>query len=267
MKNTSPLLRAFLYMLTFVCIQLFTTIIVTAVVKLLGHSEWLTSPYFLIGTTLLFSIVSLIVFVAYKWATPTKDYMASRPISALIWCAIAALGTVIPSIYLQEHMPELPNLVEQQMGDMMNAKGGYFVICILVPLAEELVFRGAILRTLLKWKPQQHWAMIAISALLFALVHMNPAQMPHAFVIGLLLGWMYYRTDSIAPGVAYHWANNTVAYILFKLYPSSDTRLVDVFGTERTVGAAVLFSLLILLPALYQLYLRLDKKQPCPWKR
>ena len=135
---------------------------------------------------------------------------------------------------------------------------GYLVVGLLAPLVEELVFRGAVLKALLRWK-QNPWVGIAISALLFALIHMNPAQMPHAFLIGLLLGWMYYRTDSIVPGVVYHWVNNTVAYIMYNLYPNPDLTLLDLFGSERAVMMALGFSFCIFLPALFQLNLRLKK--------
>jgi membrane protease YdiL (CAAX protease family) len=124
----------------------------------------------------------------------------------------------------------------------------------LAPLGEELVFRGAILRRLLD-SCLPLWGAIALSALLFMLIHMNPAQMPHAFLIGLLLGWMYWRTGSILPGVAFHWANNSAAYVIYNIYPDSDMKLVDIFkGSEQHVLLAVGFSLLILLPALYQLH-------------
>ena len=100
---------------------------------------------------------------------------------------------------------------------------------------------------------------IAISALLFALAHGNPAQMPHAFLIGLLLGWIFYRTGSILPCVALHWTNNTVAYVLYNLYPAaSSMKLVDIFkGSELHVYLALLFSLFLLGPALFQLHLRM----------
>jgi membrane protease YdiL (CAAX protease family) len=88
---------------------------------------------------------------------------------------------------------------------------------------------------------------------------MNPAQMPHAFLIGLLLGWMYYRTDSIVPGVVYHWVNNTAAYIMYNLYPNPDLTLLDLFGSQRAVMMALGFSFCIFLPALFQLNLRLKK--------
>ena len=70
---------------------------------------------------------------------------------------------------------------------------------------------------------------------------------------------MYYRTDSIVPGVAYHWVNNTVAYVLYNFYPNPDLTLLDLFGNNRTILMAVGCSLCIFLPALFQLNLRLKK--------
>jgi membrane protease YdiL (CAAX protease family) len=111
----------------------------------------------------------------------------------------------------------------------------------------------------LQWKPRRRWLMIALSAFLFALIHMNPAQMPHAFLIGLLLGWLYMRTGSIMPGVAYHWANNTAAYALYHLYHNPQS-LQDIVGPgTRPVLLALLFSLCILLPALLQLNIRMQR--------
>ena len=152
----------------------------------------------------------------------------------------------------------MPEDMEQLLGQMMHNRWGYFAIGILVPLVEELVFRGAILKSLLQWcnKP---WAAIAISAFLFAAAHMNPAQVPHAFIIGLLLGWLYYRTNSIIPGMAYHWINNSVAYVIYHLDPNPDLTLTDLFGSERMSLMAVGFSFCIFLPALFQLSLRLKK--------
>ena len=132
---------------------------------------------------------------------------------------------------------------------------------LLVPIAEEVVFRGAVLRTLLERWRVNHWWPIAVSALLFALVHGNPAQMPHAFLAGLLLGWMFYRTGSSVPGVVFHWVNNSVAYVLCNLLPAPDAPLVTLFGgSERHVHLAVIFSMCILLPSIYQLSLRLKRE-------
>ena len=242
------------YTIVFLCIQILASLLVGQSLKLLTDDpQIITSPYIQLGIMVLFSVITIIVFVRLKWATPTRQYLKSKPWLTIVWAVIAAFGAVIPSIAFQEQMPELPNIVAEELSAVMNAHGGYFVTCLLVPLTEELVFRGAILRALLKWRPASHWWMIAFSALLFSAAHMNPAQMPHAFIVGLLLGWMYYRTQSIVPAVAFHWSNNTIAYILFKLYPNPDVKLVEILGSQQHVLLAVMCSLMILLPAIYQL--------------
>ena len=122
--------------------------------------------------------------------------------------------------------------------------------------------RGAILKELLKSSRLSPWSAIIISAVLFAVIHMNPVQMPHAFLIGMFLGWMYWRTGSILPGVAYHWANNSAAFMLYHFFPDPDMKLSDMFmGNNTNVILAIVFSLLILLPAIYQLNLWMKRAE------
>jgi membrane protease YdiL (CAAX protease family) len=212
----------------------------------------------MIITMAVFSVLTMVVFLWAKWSVVSRHWVRTRPWFVLFWCVLAALGALIPSVWIQEHMPELPNIVEGEFDMIMKDRWGYLVVGLLAPLAEEMVFRGAVLRSLLRWK-ENPWIGIVISAVLFAVIHMNPAQMPHAFLIGLLLGWLYYRTDSIVPGVVYHWVNNTVAYVMYNLYPNPDLTLVELFGTEQKVLMALGCSLLIFLPSLFQLNQRLNK--------
>ena len=250
--------NAIIYTLVFAVIKLIVPYLTTTVYRLIGGAEPAMNITTMIISMTVSSIIIMSLFLYFRWAEVSRSYVRSRPWAVLFWCALAAAGAVIPSSFLQELMPELPNLVEEEFDMILRNRWGYFAVGLLAPVCEELVFRGAILRALLHWTPR-HWVAIAISALLFALIHANPAQMPHAFVIGLLLGWLYYRTDSIVPGIVYHWINNSIAYIGYNLYPDPSLKLIDLFGSQRNVAAAVLFSLFILLPALYQLYLRLRK--------
>lgn len=218
-----------------------------------------TAPMFIVISAI-YSIITLIIFLWRKWCVVSRNYLRSRPFDVLFWAAIAALGTIIPSEVFLELVP-LPDMNSQLMGEIMLNRWGYLSICIFAPLVEELVFRGAILRALLQGF-SRHWVAIVCSALLFALIHMNPAQMPHAFCLGLLLGWMYYRTRSVIPGIMVHWVNNTVAYAVCNIFPNAaDMRLIDLYnGSYTRVAIAVGFSLLILIPALYQLHLRMKRE-------
>lgn len=243
------------YLLVFIGIQLCGGAVVTALWQLVaGNAD--TTTAMLITSTVTVSVITIAVFLLMHWAELSPRWLRTRPWAVLLWSVVAALGAVVPSTWLQELMPELPNWVENEFDMILSNRWGYLAIGLLAPLAEEIVFRGAILRALLRASHLPVWGAISLSALLFALIHFNPAQMPHAFVVGMLLGWMYWRTGSILPGMAYHWANNSVAYVVYNLYPNPDLKLVDIFGGSEThVLQAVGFSLLILLPALYQLHL------------
>ena len=252
------MIRAIFYTLVFAVIQALMLPLMKAIQRLIGMEVSQQNATNMIIAMTASSIIVLVLFLFFRWAEVSRSYIRSRPWATLFWCALAAMGAIIPSSCLQELMPELPNIVEEEFDMILRDRWGYFAIGLLAPVCEELVFRGAVLRALLRWTPR-HWLAIAISALLFALIHANPIQMPHAFLVGLLLGWLYYRTDSIVPGIVYHWVNNSIAYVVYNFYPDPQMKLIDLFGSQRTVAAAVLFSLLILLPALYQLNLRLHK--------
>ena len=71
-----------------------------------------------------------------------------------------------------------------------------------------MVLRGLLTRT--RMKP--FWA-IVVSALFFALIHMNPWQAIPAFLLGCLFGYVYYKTGSLKLTMLMHFTNNTFALI------------------------------------------------------
>ena len=247
--------QAIRYLLIFIGLQIIGGAIVQGIWALIAGNSDKTAAM-LITVTGVVGVLTIVVFLWTRYAEVSPTWLRTRPWTVLTWSVIAALGALIPSAFLQEQMPELPNWAETEFDTIMGTPWGYLVIGLLAPLSEEIVMRGAILKELLKSEKLGVWAAITISALMFALIHMNPVQMPHAFLIGLLLGWMYWRTGSILPGVAYHWANNSIAFVMYAFYPDPDMKLIDLFkGSELHVYMALGFSLLILLPALFQLNL------------
>lgn len=249
--------NALIYTVVFAAIEILVGSLVLLAYQLIkGNGAELDATGAIISSGIA-GVASITIFLMAKWAVVSRHWVRTRPWTVLFWCVIAALGSLIPSSWLQELMPELPNTAEKAFDMIMKERWGYFVVGLLAPLSEELVFRGAVLRELLRWK-KNPWIGIVISAFLFSLIHMNPVQIPHTFMIGLLLGWLYYRTDSIVPGVVWHWVNNTIAYVVYNL-TNTDETLLEFFGSQQRVLMAVGFSLMIFLPALYQLNLRLSK--------
>ena len=208
------------------------------------------------------SVITLIIFLKTKWTPLTRGYLLSKPWGTLLWVALFSLGTIIPLSFLYEQLGiEMDENTQQIITSMMKEPWGYVAIGILAPLAEEVVFRGAILRTLLGiMSKKNHWVAIMISAAIFGVVHANLAQFINALLMGLLLGWMYYRTGSLVPGILLHWVNNTMAYVLANIMPQSDGKLIDLFhGDEKTMYYAVGFSLCIMIPSFIQMIIRLKK--------
>ncbi|MGH2404412.1 MAG: lysostaphin resistance A-like protein [bacterium] len=69
------------------------------------------------------------------------------------------------------------------------------MLVIVAPLTEELLFRGLILRGLLRHYTAR--TAIIASAVLFGVFHLNPWQFLGATVLGVLFAWMFVRTGSL----------------------------------------------------------------------
>ncbi len=86
-----------------------------------------------------------------------------------------------------------------------------FLVIVAGPFAEEVFFRGFVLRGLThQWKLT---AGLVVSAAIFSIAHASVAIFIPIFVAGLLLGWLYHRTGSLWGCVWVHGAQNAVAFI------------------------------------------------------
>ena len=142
-------------------------------------------------------------------------------------------------------LPAMPAEIKAAMEQLLD---GPFVtslisVAIFAPFFEEWLCRGMVLRGLLT--RMQPMMAIAISALFFAVLHMNPWQALPAFVIGMLLGWVYWKTGSLKLTMLMHAVNNTTSLLLSKneAFRAAD-HFMDVFSPLTYgliyAGAAIL---------------------------
>ncbi len=106
-------------------------------------------------------------------------------------------------------MPEWMDefVVEEVLGNR-GQLSHVLTVVLVAPLIEEALFRGLLLRGLLRnYGPL--WAVL-ITAVLFSLSHLLPVQFLGAFGFGLLLGWVYLRTRSLWPCIIAHAIANLV---------------------------------------------------------
>lgn len=276
-NNIGVLASALTFLVAFLLIQMVATMVVGTIGYVVKGDNWTVALQHVADGRLaadgrlmtvvsgVASVLTVAVFALCRWSPFSRVYLRSRPWGVLVWVVVLTFGTVIPSEWLLEQLNvDMPDEAKHMFEQIMSEPSGYLVLGILAPLAEEMVFRGAILRVLLQvFDRRWHWVPIVLSALLFGAVHFNQAQFVHASLLGLLLGWMYYRTDSIVPGVVLHWVNNSLAYAMSNLLPqSNELSLQELLGgNERTVWLALGFSLCILLPSLFQLATRLKSSE------
>lgn len=107
----------------------------------------------------------------------------------------------------------MPDSVKAYFEKMIQPNILSFIsVAVAAPILEEILFRGIILEGFLRnYSPQKA---IIWSAVLFGVFHLNPWQAIGAIIFGLFFGWLYWKTNSLIPGIILHFVNNFAAFIL-----------------------------------------------------
>lgn len=111
-------------------------------------------------------------------------------------------------------LPPMPDILKEALKSITDGPIWVSILCaaVFAPFFEEWLCRGMVMRGLLQ-KVHPAWA-IVISAAFFALIHLNPWQGIPAFLIGCLLGLVYWKTGSLKLTMLMHCANNLTSVIL-----------------------------------------------------
>jgi membrane protease YdiL (CAAX protease family) len=130
-----------------------------------------------------------------------------------------------------------------------------FGVAIVPAFAEESFFRGFIMTNIErsgKGKPRPVTAVI-ISSILFAAMHVNPMAFPGLLTIGLLLGWLAYRTCDLRVSALAHAFNNGAVVILAYLFRNNTELTQNLTGSGDLSLTESLQWLAVSLPILFGL--------------
>ena len=179
--------------------------------------------------------------------------------SKTIWLSIPLIVAGMLFINLCSEFLGLPDLMQDTFLGMSRNVFGIISITIMAPLVEELLFRGAIQGYMLR-KGMKPLNAILIASAIFGIVHMNPIQIPFAFAIGLIFGWLYYRTGSVVPGIIGHFINNSIACLQMATLTEEEfnTKTIEWLGAGPTYALFVL-SLIVMIGMFLYLKKRLPK--------
>lgn len=173
--------------------------------------------------------------------------------SLILWGFIMMLSVVVVIEPLMQMLPEPP---------IPNGRGIYMLVALIgvAPIFEELLCRGVILE--LVRRRRGAWVACIVSALIFSAMHIEPQSVLNAFVLGMLLGYIYLRTRSIFAPIILHMLNNALAYMLL-IFGLSDNTLSELIRNDNIYNVVYGVSLGIMLLSILSIFRftrRLDRE-------
>ncbi|GAB4135319.1 MAG: ABC transporter permease subunit [Planctomycetaceae bacterium] len=140
-------------------------------------------------------------------------------LASLLPFVLHPLSLELSATLAESFFPPLPKGAASQIGLMSNPDVSLGVILLVFAVApavcEEIAFRGFILSGFSQ--SQRLWLAIALSSLTFGVMHMIPQQVFNAALLGLVLGLLAVRSNSLLPGIIFHMIFNALAIIHSRL--------------------------------------------------
>jgi uncharacterized protein len=131
--------------------------------------------------------------------------------------------------------------------DMQASKNIWFMICttgFLTGFSEELLFRAGLQNIITKWC-KNHWVAIIITGFIFSAMHFEFTGFLPRFALGILLGVIYFYSNSIWPAVIAHAGFNIIQVIA--MYNNVETEGVNMHLTDSRLLLSATISLVLVL--------------------
>lgn len=232
--------------------------------------NWLLNALLQIAFIAVFVLYSRREKVDFLAAAKIKKKLKPLQIIIIAGIAVAVLFAFDPLTILFEEFlkflgykpSEAPLVVIDSWGTFITA---FFTVCILPALGEELIYRGTLTSGLSEYGKR---TAILLSGLCFSLMHQNPEQTMHQFLLGCVLAWVFLETQSFWAPAIIHFLNNFVIVIIefysvyyLKADASADLIEYNALPLWDKLGPALLVSLFA-APALLALLYALKKVTP-----
>jgi uncharacterized protein len=183
------------------------------------YDPWIKVPVFFFSTVLILYLGYRFSGLTFGKVFPVKSFnLLAIPAMILTFEGLQYFLNDI-SIQMDRVLPPpswFTELFSRLFDSDLGVWGGVMRVVIIAPVVEELIFRGVIMTGFMR--NYKIGYAIFFSALMFALFHLNPWQFPAAFMLGLALGWIRFRTGSILACIAGHAIHNGLVFITVSNY-------------------------------------------------
>ena len=136
-----------------------------------------------------------------------------------------------------------------KMDSLLDLGINLILIAIIPAVGEELLFRGYLQESFSKWLQNAHLAII-FSAFLFSAIHLQFHGFFPRFILGILLGYLFFWSGSIMIPIFAHFVNNALVVIF------SYTSFINYSSVTdyKTTFVHALFSFMSIVLLLFLLY-------------
>lgn len=134
------------------------------------------------------------------------------PVLLFLWGAQNLIGEINQA--LDKALPPPPwfwELFNKIFENDYGIYGAIMKVVVMAPIIEEMIFRGVIMHGLMR--NYSKFTAVFVSALMFALFHLNPWQFPATFILGIVLGILMVRTNNIFLCIIGHAINNGLVLV------------------------------------------------------
>ena len=135
-------------------------------------------------------------------------------LSILLAAIVGTVATELINFLIYMYPSHTPSGLEAINENLRNSSDDILVsfliaVCVIAPITEELLFRGALWWLLEKFLSPN--VVLVITSILFALAHVDTLHIIAVFPLGLLFGYLRKRTGTIWAPMLAHAANNILA--------------------------------------------------------
>jgi len=185
-----------------------------------GKTFWIVFMYLLQSLLLLGFILYLKRKHKWSWRDLGLRKFVFLDAVGLIFMAFVAYFAIslLLTLLLQKYGLTVPGLAPQSSYLLLFGKDYWGIASLVVtaliiaPLIEEILFRGYLLENLkASWGAK---SALFVAAAFFALFHFQLGSFFFLYLLGIILGWIYIRSNSVWPCVIFHIVNNGLALLL-----------------------------------------------------
>lgn len=212
-----------------------------------------------------------VLYLFYRYFRPEKGttnsdwrtYLGWTPAPGILTLGLALLlmsvsiPLVLYSFQLNKALPlpEAFKMMEDQTNEALKALlvmntplelfANLALIAFLPAIGEELIFRGLLQKQLMRFIPNP-WTALLLSATIFSFIHFQFEGFLPRILLGLLLGWLYWRSGNFWVPVSAHFFNNAIQVVGQYLY-GKEISAIDLEQDISIPWYAAMASLLFVL--------------------